>query len=183
MWSLATFTTLTVEETDTKTYFRLVKIKWDNAKHSLSLTRKTPFFCFSFSDISFTFFFFQPKIGLCIKPGIQERGMECGEPGEWEEYYISENVLKHSGKSPQKIRKNVLKHSGKCRQTFWEISPNIPGNVLKHSRECCWTFRGMLLNILGDVAKHSGESPETFRGMSSNIPGMSPIFGVNEENY
>ena len=57
---------------------------------------------------------------------MQERGTECREPGEWEEYYISGNVLKHSGKRPQTIRKNVLKHSGKCRQTFWGISPNIP---------------------------------------------------------
>ena len=43
------------EETDTKTWFWLVKIKWDNARHSLSLTRKTPSICFSFSDISHTF--------------------------------------------------------------------------------------------------------------------------------
>ena len=39
------------------------KNKWDNAKHSLSLTRKILFFCFSFSDISYTFStLFQPKI-------------------------------------------------------------------------------------------------------------------------
>ena len=30
-------------------------IKWDNAKHFLSLTRKTPFLCFSFSDYAYMF--------------------------------------------------------------------------------------------------------------------------------
>ena len=52
-----------------------------------------------------------------IKPGIQERGTESGERGEWGECYIP--------------GKNVLKHSGECRQTFREMSPNIPGNVAK----------------------------------------------------
>ena len=64
---MATFTTLTVEETDTKTEFWLVKIKWDNAKHHVPLTRKIPRFCFSFSDISYTFFaHFQTKLFICI---------------------------------------------------------------------------------------------------------------------
>ena len=41
----------------------MVKIKWDSAKHSLSLTRKNLFLCFCFSDISYIFFaLFQPKI-------------------------------------------------------------------------------------------------------------------------
>ena len=30
--------------------------------------------------------------GLCIKPGIQERGTECGESGEWGECYIPGNI-------------------------------------------------------------------------------------------
>ena len=34
---------------------------------------------------------------LCIKPGIQEQGTECGERGECGECYISGNVAKHSG--------------------------------------------------------------------------------------
>ena len=33
---------------------------------------------------------------LCIKPGIQERGTESGERGEWGECYIPGNVAKHS---------------------------------------------------------------------------------------
>ena len=126
----------------------------------------------------FHFFLFQPKIGLCIKPGMQERGTECREPGEWEEYYISGNVLKHSGKRPQTIRKNVLKHSGKCRQTFWGISPNIPGNVLKHSKECRQTFWGMLLNIPGNVTKHS-------RGCQivNKIPKQTLISDFGKKSY
>ena len=65
---------------------------------------------------------------LCIKPGIQERGTECGERGKWEECYIPGNVAKHSGE---------------CPQTFRRILSNIPGNVAKHSGECSRTFRGM----------------------------------------
>ena len=37
---------------------------------------------------------------LCIKPGIQERGTDCGERGEWGECYIPGDVLKHSGECP-----------------------------------------------------------------------------------
>ena len=40
-----------------------IKLKWDNAKHSLTLTRKSLFLCFSYSDISYTFFtLFQSKV-------------------------------------------------------------------------------------------------------------------------
>ena len=34
-------------------------------------------------------------------------------------------------------------YSGECRETFWEISPNIPGNVAKYSGECRQTFLGV----------------------------------------
>ena len=37
-------------------------------------------------------------------------------------------------------------------------------------------FMEMSSNIPGNVAKHSGKCRQTFRG-------MSPMFGVNEENY
>ena len=37
---------------------------------------------------------------LCIKPGIQERGTDCGERGEWGECYIPGYVLKYSGECP-----------------------------------------------------------------------------------
>ena len=95
--------------------------------------------------------------GLCIKPGIQERGTGYGERGECEGDIIFREI------SPN-IPGNVLKHSGKCRQTFWGMFSNIPGNIAKHSGECRQIFRGMSSNILGGCC-------QTFRGMSSNIPG------------
>ena len=45
-------------------------------------------------------------------------------------------------------------YSGECPQTFWGISPNLPGNVVKHSGECRQTFWEMSPNIPGNVAKH-----------------------------
>ena len=62
---------------------------------------------------------------LCIKPGIQARGTECGQ------CYISGNVVKRSGE---------------CSQIFRGMSPSIPGNVLIHSKECPQTFQGMSPN-------------------------------------
>ena len=90
---------------------------------------------------------------LCIKTGIQERGTECGERGEW----------------------GGMLYSGECHQTFRGMSPNILGNVAKYSGECRKTFRGMSSNIPGNVAKHSGECPQIFRGMSPNLPGNAPL--------
>ena len=75
------------------------------------------------------------KKRLCINQGIQERGKDRRERGEWG---------------------NVI---------FRRMSPNIPGNVAKHSRKCCQTFWRISSNILGNFAKHSGEWPQTFRGM------------------
>ena len=69
------------------------------------------------------------EIWLCIRPGIQERGTECGERGEWGECYIPGNVAKYSGE---------------CHQTFRGMSQNIPGNVIKNSGERRQTFQGML---------------------------------------
>ena len=43
---------------------------------------------------------------LCIKPGTQERGAECGERGEWVECYIPRNICKHQGMF-QKIPGNL----------------------------------------------------------------------------
>ena len=65
------------------------------------------------------------KVRLCIKPGILERGTECGERGEWGECYIPGNVLKHLGE---------------CCQIFREMSPNIPENIAKHFGECPQAF-------------------------------------------
>ena len=111
-------------------------------------------------------------IWLCIKPGIQERGTECGERGEWGECYIPGNVAKNSGECPQTFRRmspnisgNVLKYSGECRQIFHGMSSNIPGNVAKHSGKCRQTFRGMSLNISGYVLKQSREYSKISWGM------------------
>ena len=53
-----------------------------------------------------------------MKTGIQERGTECGERGEWGKYYIPGNVSEHSGERPQILR---------------GMSLNIPGTFFKHS--------------------------------------------------
>ena len=93
---------------------------------------------------------------LCIKPGIQERGAECGKRCEWVECYIPGNVLKHSGECPQTLRGMLL---------------NISRNVAKHSGECPQTFRGRLANILGNEIKHSRECRQAFWGILPSIPG------------
>ena len=67
---------------------------------------------------------------LFIKPGIQERGTECGKCGErWE------CSLGFRGIS-QRIPGNVRKDSGEYSKRFWGILVKIPGNVGKDSREC-----------------------------------------------
>ena len=123
--------------------------------------------------------------GLCIKPGIQKRGTECGERGNggndifWGMLLnIPRNVLKHSGECHKTFRRmspnipwNFVKYSGECHQIFLGMSPNIPGNVAKYSGECHQIFRGMSPNIPGNVNKHSGECRQIFQG-------MLPIFGV-----
>ena len=98
---------------------------------------------------------------LCMKPGIQERRLECGERKEQRKCYIPGNITNYFGE---------------CPQIFCRISPNIPENVFKHAgndirhaEECCLEYRGMSLNILGNVIKHSGESLQLFRRMPSNI--------------
>ena len=45
----------------------MVKIKWDNAKYSLSLTRKTDFLCFTFlTSARSILHFFNQKLFICI---------------------------------------------------------------------------------------------------------------------
>ena len=98
---------------------------------------------------------------LCIKPGIQERGTECGERGKWGEFYIPGNVSKHSVKCCQTFRGNILKQSegislnipGECRQAFQGMSPNILGIFTKHSRVCHQTLQGIssMGNVLNTV--------------------------------
>ena len=87
---------------------------------------------------------------LCLKAVIKETETECGEHGEWAEYYIPRNV---------------------GWQTFWEMSPSIPRNVSKPSRECPQTFRETLLNIPGSFAKNSGKCPQKIQRILENILG------------
>ena len=71
-------------------------------------------------------------LGLCIKPGIQEREQNARNAGN------QGNII-FGGMSPsipgnvENMLGNVLKHSGECRQTFRGMSPNIPRNALNHS--------------------------------------------------
>ena len=78
----------------------------------------------------------------------------------------------------------AMLYSGECHQTFWGISPEIPGNVAKHSEECRQTFRGMSSHILRNVLKHSRECPQTFQRMSPNIPGnVAKHFGECHKTF
>lgn len=89
-----------------------------------------------------------------MKPGIQERGSECGEREEQRKCYIPGNITNYFGE---------------CPQIFCRISPNIPENVFKHARndirhaeEYCLEYRGMSLNFLGNLSNYSEECPQTF---------------------
>ena len=62
-------------------------------------------------------------VRLLIKPGIQERGTECGECGE----------------------------RGECWKRFRGMFKRIPGNVQKDSGECSKGFRGMFEKIPGKL--------------------------------
>ena len=85
--------------------------------------------------------------------------------------YKTRNTGTGNGMWGKRVMGGML-YSGDYRQTFREMSSNIPGNVFKHSDECSQTFRGMSSkfrgissNIPGNVDKHSGECCQTFRGM------------------
>ena len=100
--------------------------------------------------------FVEFNIRLFIKPGIQERGTECGERGECSlgfrgiSYRIPGNVI-------------ILK--------FQVMFQRIPGNVEEDSGECSRGFQGMFLKIPGNVRKDSGECSKRFREMLQKIPG------------
>ena len=82
---------------------------------------------------------------LFIKPGIQERGTECGEYRE-----RGECSLGFRGIS-KRIPGNVLILA------FREMFEKIPGNFIKESGECLRRFRGILLMIPGNALEDSGE--------------------------
>ena len=96
--------------------------------------------------------------GLFIKPGIQERGTECGEWGEW----AFRGMLK-------KIPGNAQEDSGECSARFRGMFNKILRNVRKDSGECSKRFRGMFRKIPGNVQEDYGECSKRFRGMLAKI--------------
>ena len=97
---------------------------------------------------------------LFIKPGIQERGTECGERGECS--------LGFRGIS-QKIPGNVRRDSEECSKRFRGIFEKIPGNVRRDSGECSKRFWGIFEKIPGNVSKDSGECWQRFSKMLKKI--------------
>ena len=126
--------------------------------------------------------YFERNNNILLKPGIQERGTECGECGEWAFRgmlkKIPGNVQKDSGECSTGFRGmfnktpgNAQEDSGECSKRFRGMFQKIPGNVQKDSGECSKRFRGMLKKIPGNVRKDSGECSKRFRGMLEKIPG------------
>ena len=123
-----------------------------------------------------------PEQRLFIKPGIQERGTECGECGEWAFRgmlnKIPGNAQQDSGECSKRFRGmlnkipgNVQQDSGECSTRFQGMLAKIPGNVQQDSGECSRRFRGMFEKIPGNVGKDSGECSRRFQGMFKKIPG------------
>ena len=80
-----------------------------------------------------------------MKPGIQERGTECGECGERREFLLGfQGML-------------LFQHSGECSKNFRGMFEEIPANVEEDSGECSKRFRGMLKKIPGNVREDSEE--------------------------
>ena len=82
---------------------------------------------------------------LFIKPGIQERGTECGECRERGECSLGFRGISW------RIPGNVII------LTFWGMLKKILGNVEEDSGECLKRFRGMFEEIPGDIPEDSGE--------------------------
>ena len=94
---------------------------------------------------------------LFLKPGMQERGTECGECGE-----RGECLLGFRGIS-KRIPGNVII------LTFPGMFKKIPRNVRRDSGECSRRFRGMFEEIPGNVEEDSGECSRRFRGILKKI--------------
>ena len=98
---------------------------------------------------------------LFIKPGMQERGTECGECRERREcslefrgisWRISGNVLILAFRGMlEKLPGNVRGDSGKCSRRFRGMSKKIPGNAIKNSGVCSRRLRGMFGKIPGNA--------------------------------
>ena len=91
---------------------------------------------------------------LFIKPGIQERGTECGEC-----------LLGFRGIS-KRIPGNVII------LTFRGMFQKFPGNVQQDSEECSKRFWGMFQKIPGNVREDSGNVQEDSREYSRRFRGI-----------
>ena len=114
---------------------------------------------------------------LFIKPGIQERGTECGERGECSLGFqgISQRILGNViiltfRGMLKKIPGNVEEDSGECSKRFRGMFQKIPGDVEEDSWECLKRFPGTFEKIPGNVRRDTGECSRRFRGMSVKIP-------------
>ena len=87
---------------------------------------------------------------LFLKPGMQERGTECGECGE-----SGECLLGFRGIS-KRIPGNVII------LTFPGMFKKIPRNVRRDSGECSRRFRGMFERIPGMFKKIPGNTQEDY---------------------
>ena len=87
---------------------------------------------------------------LFLKPGMQERGTECGECGE-----RGECLLGFRGIS-KRIPGNVII------LTFPGMIKKIPRNVRRDSGECSRRFRGMFERIPGMFKKIPGNTQEDY---------------------
>ena len=131
--------------------------------------------------------------GLFIKPGIRERGTECGECRERGEcsqglwgmfsfYYSGECSRRFRGMS-QKIPANVPEVSRECSRSFQGMFQKFPGNVPEDSEEFYQRFWWMLLKILGNAQEDFGECSERFWGMFRKIPGNAFKFKLIKATF
>ena len=123
---------------------------------------------------------------LFIKPGIQERGTECGECRERGGMFtrIPGNFLEDFGEcSHFSIPGNAREASGECSRRFRGMFEEIPGNAQEDSGECLRKFRGMLSKIPGYVQEDCGKCSERFRGMFRKIPGSAVIFKLVKATF
>ena len=107
---------------------------------------------------------------LFIKPGIQERGTECGEcaerriPGNVIILTFRECWRRFRGMF-EKIPGNVRRDSGECSKRFCWMFEKIPVNVRRDFGECSRRFRGMLVKIPGNVGKDSRECSKRLKAL------------------
>ena len=105
-----------------------------------------------------------------MKPGIQERGTECGECSLG---FLGNVIILTFRGMFQRIPGNVQRDPGECLKRSWgmfeeilgnvqEDSGEIPGDVQENSGEYSRGFRGMFKKILGNAQEDFGESKFRF---------------------